>query len=191
MEVIHPRCAGIDVSKKDAKVCVRHEVSGQTRYWGTVQATNYEVTQYNQSIYALQTRRLHAAGTLASLVYFALPTVAIRPADGCPDQGLCPVRGGYRQGLRPSEHEAAKTQAREAIRGRVRALGRIRTRPPLAFCNCSRHSGARLTTELPPRQLSDSPQTGPRKSSRAALGLSLIAANSWPLRTQTSLVRIQ
>ena len=23
MEVIHPRCAGVDVSKKDAKVCVR------------------------------------------------------------------------------------------------------------------------------------------------------------------------
>lgn len=29
MEVIHPRCAGIDVSKKDAKVCVR--VQGQGR----------------------------------------------------------------------------------------------------------------------------------------------------------------
>jgi transposase len=23
MEVIHPRCAGIDISKNDAKVCVR------------------------------------------------------------------------------------------------------------------------------------------------------------------------
>ena len=23
MEVVHPRCAGIDVSKRDAKVCVR------------------------------------------------------------------------------------------------------------------------------------------------------------------------
>ena len=29
MEVIHPRCAGVDVSKKDAKVCVR--VQGQGR----------------------------------------------------------------------------------------------------------------------------------------------------------------
>jgi transposase len=28
MEVIHPRCAGIDVSKKDAKVCVRVQGSG-------------------------------------------------------------------------------------------------------------------------------------------------------------------
>jgi hypothetical protein len=23
MEVVHPRCAGIDISKKDAKVCIR------------------------------------------------------------------------------------------------------------------------------------------------------------------------
>jgi hypothetical protein len=23
MEVVHPRCAGMDISKKDAKVCVR------------------------------------------------------------------------------------------------------------------------------------------------------------------------
>jgi transposase len=29
MEVIHPRCAGVDVSKKDAKVCVRVQGSGR------------------------------------------------------------------------------------------------------------------------------------------------------------------
>jgi hypothetical protein len=29
VEVIHPRCAGIDVSKKDAKVCVRVQGSGR------------------------------------------------------------------------------------------------------------------------------------------------------------------
>src|SRR3954466_6040809 len=29
MEVIHPRCAGIDVSKKDAKVCVRVQGAGR------------------------------------------------------------------------------------------------------------------------------------------------------------------
>ena len=28
MEVIHPRCAGIDISKKDAKVCVRVQGRG-------------------------------------------------------------------------------------------------------------------------------------------------------------------
>ena len=29
MEVLHPRCAGVDVSKKDAKVCVRVQGSGR------------------------------------------------------------------------------------------------------------------------------------------------------------------
>jgi hypothetical protein len=29
MEVIHPRCAGVDVSKKDAKVCVRVQGAGR------------------------------------------------------------------------------------------------------------------------------------------------------------------
>ena len=28
MEVIHPRCAGIEISKKDAKVCVRVQGRG-------------------------------------------------------------------------------------------------------------------------------------------------------------------
>ena len=31
MEVVHPRCAGIDISKKDAKVCVRVQGSGRKR----------------------------------------------------------------------------------------------------------------------------------------------------------------
>jgi hypothetical protein len=31
MEVIHPRCAGIDVSKKDAKVCIRIQGRGPRR----------------------------------------------------------------------------------------------------------------------------------------------------------------
>ena len=29
VEVVHPRCAGIDISKKDAKVCVRVQGSGR------------------------------------------------------------------------------------------------------------------------------------------------------------------
>jgi transposase len=36
MEVIHPRCAGMDVSKKDAKVCVRAAGSGRRRAQETV-----------------------------------------------------------------------------------------------------------------------------------------------------------
>ena len=42
MEVVHPRCAGIDVSKRDAKVCVRLAGAGRGRAssavttWGAV-----------------------------------------------------------------------------------------------------------------------------------------------------------
>ena len=30
MDVVHPRCAGIDISKKDAKVCVRVQGQGES-----------------------------------------------------------------------------------------------------------------------------------------------------------------
>ena len=36
VDVIHPRCAGIDVSKRDAKVCVRIASSGRARARSTV-----------------------------------------------------------------------------------------------------------------------------------------------------------
>jgi transposase len=42
MDVVHPRCAGIDVSKKDAKVCVRVARAGRRKAaeavttWGSV-----------------------------------------------------------------------------------------------------------------------------------------------------------
>ncbi len=36
MEVVHPRCAGIDVSKRDAKVCVRIAGSGRKKASSTV-----------------------------------------------------------------------------------------------------------------------------------------------------------
>src|SRR5665213_2742478 len=42
MDVLHPRCAGLDVSKRDAKVCVRRQAEGRTRAtskvttWGAV-----------------------------------------------------------------------------------------------------------------------------------------------------------
>jgi transposase len=36
MEVVHPRCAGLDISKKDAKVCVRVAGSGRRRTTETV-----------------------------------------------------------------------------------------------------------------------------------------------------------
>ena len=36
MEVVHPRCAGLDISKKDAKVCVRIQGRGSRRTSATV-----------------------------------------------------------------------------------------------------------------------------------------------------------
>ena len=36
MDVVHPRCAGIDCSKKDAKVCVRIQGTGRKRASSTV-----------------------------------------------------------------------------------------------------------------------------------------------------------
>jgi transposase len=36
MEVVHARCAGIDISKKDAKVCVRIQGRGRIRTTATV-----------------------------------------------------------------------------------------------------------------------------------------------------------
>jgi transposase len=36
MEVIHPRCAGMDVSKKDAKVCIRIAGAGRGKTVETV-----------------------------------------------------------------------------------------------------------------------------------------------------------
>ena len=36
MEVVHPRCAGIDVSKRDAKVCVRIAGVGSRKASSTV-----------------------------------------------------------------------------------------------------------------------------------------------------------
>lgn len=36
MDVIHPRCAGMDISKKDAKVCVRLADKGRRKATETV-----------------------------------------------------------------------------------------------------------------------------------------------------------
>ena len=36
MDVVHPRCAGLDVSKRDAKACVRIQGSGRRRASSTV-----------------------------------------------------------------------------------------------------------------------------------------------------------
>ncbi|HEV7421743.1 MAG TPA: transposase, partial [Mycobacterium sp.] len=52
MEVIHPRCAGIDVSKKDAKVCVRAQGRGRT-------ATSSTVTTWTSMTNSILALRAH------------------------------------------------------------------------------------------------------------------------------------
>ena len=36
MDVVHPRCAGVDISKRDAKVCVRIAGTGRAKAKSTV-----------------------------------------------------------------------------------------------------------------------------------------------------------
>jgi len=45
MDVIHPRCAGIDCSKKDAKVCVRIQGQGRRKKSATVTTWGATTTQ--------------------------------------------------------------------------------------------------------------------------------------------------
>ncbi len=52
MEVIHPRCAGIDVSKRDAKVCVR--LAGKGR-----RGTQQTVTTWGSTTNRIMALREH------------------------------------------------------------------------------------------------------------------------------------
>lgn len=45
MEVVHTRCAGMDVSKRDAKVCVRHAGAGRRKTVETVTTWSSMTTQ--------------------------------------------------------------------------------------------------------------------------------------------------
>jgi len=61
MEVVHARCAGIDISKKDAKVCVRIAGAGRRR-------TQESVTTWGSTtgrILALRQHLIDAAVTCA------------------------------------------------------------------------------------------------------------------------------
>ena len=61
MEVVHPRCAGIDVSKRDAKVCVRIAGSGSG---GTKETVTTWGSTTNQ-VLALREHLIDARITLA------------------------------------------------------------------------------------------------------------------------------
>ena len=63
MEVLYRRCAGVDVSKRDAKVCVRIQGSGR-------RATSSEVTTWGSTTNQILALRdyLKAAGVEAVVI---------------------------------------------------------------------------------------------------------------------------
>jgi transposase len=61
MEVMHPRCAGIDVSKRDAKVCIRIQGSGGRR-------TSSLVTTWGSMTNQIRALRDHLAAQLVTVV---------------------------------------------------------------------------------------------------------------------------
>ena len=60
MEVIHPRCAGIDVSKRDAKVCVR--IAGGGRRGATSTVTTWGA--FTNQVLALRDHLIEARSPL-------------------------------------------------------------------------------------------------------------------------------
>ena len=54
MDVIHPRCAGLDISKKDAKACVRINGAGRRK-------TSETVTTFGATTRQIMSLRDHLA----------------------------------------------------------------------------------------------------------------------------------
>lgn len=61
MDVIHPRCAGLDISKKDAKVCVRINGAGRRR-------TSETVTTFGATTRQIMAMRDHLAAQQVTCV---------------------------------------------------------------------------------------------------------------------------
>jgi transposase len=61
VEIIHPRCAGLDISKKDAKVCVRINGAGRRK-------TSETVTTFGATTRQLMAMRDHFAAQQVTCV---------------------------------------------------------------------------------------------------------------------------
>jgi transposase len=72
MEVMHPRCAGIDVSKRDAKVCIRIQGSGGRR-------TSSLVTTWGSMTNQIRALRDHLAAQLVTVVVMEATGDSWRP----------------------------------------------------------------------------------------------------------------
>ncbi len=86
MDVIHPRCAGLDISKKDAKVCVRIAGSGRRRAVETVTtwgSTTNQILALREHLLAEQVTCvvMEATGDYWKPFYYLLEDLA-RAGDG-------------------------------------------------------------------------------------------------------------
>ena len=72
MEVVHPRCAGIDVSKRDAKVCVRIAVGGRA-------GTTSTVTTWGSVTNQVLALREHLVGNRVTLVVMEATSAYWKP----------------------------------------------------------------------------------------------------------------
>jgi hypothetical protein len=72
MEVVHPRCAGIDVSKRDAKVCIR--IQG-----GNGRKTSSTVTTWGSMTNQILALRDHLAAQQVTVVIMESTSDYVRP----------------------------------------------------------------------------------------------------------------
>ena len=68
MDVIHPRCAGLDISKKDAKVCVRINGAGRRK-------TSETVTTFGATTRQIMSLRDHIAAQQVTCVVMEATSV--------------------------------------------------------------------------------------------------------------------
>ncbi len=102
MEVVHPRCAGLDVSKRDAKVCVRVAGSGRAAARSTVStwgAVTNQVLALREHLVAQQVTLvvMEATGDYWKPFYYLLedaPLEVMLVNLGYSLRSLCRVAGG-------------------------------------------------------------------------------------------------
>ena len=97
MDLMHPRCAGLDVSKRDAKVCVRIASGGRA-------AATSTVTTWGSVTNQVLALRDHLIAEQVTLVVMEATGDSAKEAVLLPAGGR-PVRGAARQ--RPARQEPA------------------------------------------------------------------------------------
>lgn len=84
MDVIHPRCAGLDISKKDAKVCARVAGAGRRKTTGTVSTWGSTTNQVLALREHLVSEQVTCVAMEATGDYWNRSTTCLRtPASGC------------------------------------------------------------------------------------------------------------